>query len=178
MAGDTRRRGRRRTNDGGAIGTGAWGQHAREKGIGLPDRQSLFMRPYAAAQQFDDPEQEHCAEERDEQRREAEVFLVDGAHAHHRGDEQAAQVCADDADDDVQERALLGIRAHHLAGEPADNAAEKKPENEVDHVDRDGWRAIFFREWRMVARVFLLILRWFLLYGGQELEIKRASYSI
>jgi hypothetical protein len=70
-------------------------------------------------------------EERDEQRRQAEIILVDRTGAKHRSKQEAAQHGAYDADDDVEKHALLCIGTHDDACEPTDDATYDEPDNKV-----------------------------------------------
>src|SRR5688500_5989659 len=80
--------------------------------------------PHAAAtEEVDDREQDDRAEQGDEQGAEVERSAQEVAAADQRAEQQAAQERADDADDDVQEDALLGVRTHDDAGQPADDTA-------------------------------------------------------
>src|SRR5687767_14559855 len=83
-----------------------------------------WLRVAPPAEEVDDGEQDHRADQRHEQRPHAEVARVDGAGAEQRGEQQAADEGADDAHDDVEENALPVIGAHDHAGNPAEQAAD------------------------------------------------------
>src|SRR3954447_2346892 len=85
----------------------------------------------AAAEQVDDRQQDHGADQGHQDRADADAF-VDRAHAHHRRDHPATDEGADDADDDVQQDALLAIGTHDQAGKPADDSTHDQP-NEKAH---------------------------------------------
>src|SRR4051812_2916312 len=85
----------------------------------------------AATDQIDDRQEDDRAEERDPEAGDAEVVLVDRAGTEHRCQQPAAQHRADDADDDVQDDALLPVGSHDHAGDPTDEAAHYKPNDEV-----------------------------------------------
>src|SRR3954453_6097101 len=89
----------------------------------------------ATPEQVDDGEQDDGAQQRDQQSRQAEVPRGDVARPEQRSQQEAREQGADDADDDVEENALLGIRPHHDAGDPSDEATDDQDENKVNHDD-------------------------------------------
>jgi len=78
----------------------------------------------AAAEEIDDRQQDEGAQERDQQAADREVGGVDGGNAKQRGEQEPGQRGADDPDHDVENDPLLRVRSHHLAGEPAEDAAD------------------------------------------------------
>jgi hypothetical protein len=88
------------------------------------------MPPPPRPEQVDDCKQDDCAQERTEQRHGVERTRGNPAATDQRADQKAAQHCADNADHDVEQNALLAIGAHDEASEPTDNAANDKYENE------------------------------------------------
>ena len=86
-----------------------------------------------APHQVDDGQQDHRADQRDQQRTEAEHALVDRRNSQEGRDENAGNGRADDADDHVQQDALLPVGAHQEAGDPADQAAHDEQHDEIDH---------------------------------------------
>src|SRR5436190_1058966 len=88
----------------------------------------------AAAEQIDDAQKDDCADQRHEHRRKTEGVLVDGGHADERRDEPTAEQRADDADDDVQDHALLRVGPHDHACQPTDDSADYQPDDEVHIV--------------------------------------------
>src|SRR3954466_3283652 len=95
-----------------------------------PTQNSRLYASAAAAEEVDDREQDDRAQERDKQRADAEVALVDRAGVEERRQQQPAEECADDADDDVEDDALLVVRLHDDAGEPSEDAADDDPQYE------------------------------------------------
>jgi hypothetical protein len=80
----------------------------------------------AAAKHIDDRQQDHRADKRDHQRAQAEIAIVDiRATDAKQAEQEPTQHCADNADDDVEQRALLRIRPHHDARQPAYQGAEQ-----------------------------------------------------
>ena len=87
----------------------------------------------AATNQVHNREQNDCAQQRHEQRANTEIALVDGANTEQRRKQQTSKKRADDANDDVEQRALLAIRVHDKAGKPAKNATHNNPNNEINN---------------------------------------------
>src|SRR6266550_1290002 len=77
----------------------------------------------APANQVDDCKQDNGAEKRIKERLDRDR-LVDAAAEQKAGDDRT-----DDANDDVQDNALLGVSSHDQARQPADNAANDQPDN-------------------------------------------------
>lgn len=86
--------------------------------------------PRRPTEQVDDRQQDDGADERHEDRPDREA-VIDGANTDERRDQPAPDEGADDADDHVQKDALLSIRLHDEAGEPAHDTAHDEPENEI-----------------------------------------------
>lgn len=89
----------------------------------------------AAPEQVDDGQQDHRAEQGDQQRAHAEDALVDRGNAQDGRDEDAGDRGPDDAHDHVQQDALLSVRAHQEAGDPADQATHDEQHDEIDHEE-------------------------------------------
>ena len=115
--------------------------------------------PYATASyQVDHGQQDHGAEQRPQEGFQGEA-LVDVALAEH----QAGDDRADDADHDVQQDALLGVRAHDQAREPAHDATDDQPDLDKKGVFTakakrlfGGWRG---RVHYKIVRIIVRILR-------------------
>src|SRR6185437_13069480 len=89
-----------------------------------------------APEEVDDSQQDDGPEQRDHQSAQAEIALVDGSSAYQGGDQPSRQQGADDAHDDIQPDALLGIRIHDSAREPSDQAPYNQPDNDVHSFPR------------------------------------------
>src|SRR5207342_3908782 len=63
--------------------------------------------------------------------RDTETFVDVGAADAEHAAQPAAQERADNADDHIEQDALLRIRPHDQAGEPADDAAHDQPDDDV-----------------------------------------------
>src|SRR6187551_2961165 len=79
----------------------------------------------AAADQVDDREQDDRTDQRIDESRHGDD-LVDPASEQEGSDHRT-----DDPDNDVQQDALLAIRAHKHACKPADNTADHEPNNDT-----------------------------------------------
>src|SRR3954471_4522293 len=88
----------------------------------LPDR--------ASADEVHDREQDDCADQRIEKRLDRDAVVERGAAA----EQQAGDEGANDADDDVEDYPLLRIGSHDQACEPAANATDDQPDNEVHEL--------------------------------------------
>ena len=86
-----------------------------------------------ATQQVDDGQQDDGTQQRDRQRPDAEDALVDRRNAQDGRDEDAGDGGAHDAHDDVEQEALLPVRTHQQAGDPADQTAHHEQHDEIDH---------------------------------------------
>ena len=75
-----------------------------------------------ALHHVDDPEQDHGADEGNDQPGQRK-FLHTAADAEQWSGNRIADQRADAADNDIPENAHRGITVHHLAGEPAGDAA-------------------------------------------------------
>src|SRR5690606_34776079 len=87
----------------------------------------------AAPEQVDDRQQDDRADQGRDESPDAESATGAGRPADERRDQPAADQGADDADDDVEQDALLRVRLHDHAGEPADDAAHDQPNDETHH---------------------------------------------
>src|SRR5262249_48059154 len=96
----------------------------------LSVRPALSRSP--APEQVDDGEKHDGADERHQQRANAEGVLVDRRHTYQRRYEKPCDCGADDADDDVEKNALLCIGAHDEAGYPAEYSADDEPNDKID----------------------------------------------
>src|SRR5690606_24311927 len=85
-------------------------------------------------EQVNDRQQDNRTYQRHQQSGDTEITAVDiAANTQHAAD-PAANEGADDADDDVEEDALLAIGLHDHAGNPADDAAYDQPNDDTHHV--------------------------------------------
>ncbi len=80
----------------------------------------------AAPEETQDGEQYYRADQRHDEAHDSDA-VVDGAGAEQWPDQPSADQCADDADHDVEDDALLGVGAHEHACDPADQAAHDEP---------------------------------------------------
>ena len=87
------------------------------------------MADAAAADQIDDPQQHHGANKRPQQTDRAEGVET-GTHTE-KAAEEIAEKSPNDTDDDIQNDALLPIRAHDDAGQPADDAANNQSDDQA-----------------------------------------------
>src|SRR3569833_777387 len=94
-------------------------------------RQQSGLARLSATEQVHDGQQNHGAEERDEQRSDAEVALIDGAGAEQRREQPTAEKSTDKTDEEEQQHALLRIGSHDQAGQPSKNAAHNDPDKKV-----------------------------------------------
>src|SRR4051794_38403709 len=83
----------------------------------------------ATPYQVDDRQQDHRADERDHQSGQVQSTVIDSWATQ----QEAADHRADDTDDNVQERALLGICPHDDTCQPTNQCAEYQPNNQVNH---------------------------------------------
>lgn len=107
-------------------------RHQRARPPRGPDEPSARA---AAPEQVDDGQQDHRAQQGHQQRAHAEDALVDRGNAQDGRDEDAGDRGPDDAHDHVQQEALLPVRAHQQAGDPADQAAHDEQHDEIDHEE-------------------------------------------
>src|SRR6185312_3040639 len=96
----------------------------------------LALPRASAPEEVDDGQQDDGPEQRDHQAAQAEVALVDGSSAYQGGNQPSRQQGADDAYDDIQPDALLGIRIHDSAREPSNQAPYNQPDNDVHSFPR------------------------------------------
>ena len=86
---------------------------------------------HGAASEVEDRQQDNGAKQRDEQRRQAKVALIDGADAEQWRQQQAGQQCARNPHDNIEYDPLLCLSLHDDAGEPTENPADDQPQDEV-----------------------------------------------
>src|SRR3546814_5968467 len=79
----------------------------------------------------DDRQQDQRADKRHEQRANIEGARDNGSAADERSHDPPRQHRSHDADDDIQENALLAVGAHDDAGQPADDAADDQKNDEA-----------------------------------------------
>lgn len=95
-----------------------------DRGPGTRGMVGKSLAGAATAKEVDDGQQHDRAKERHEQRTEAVIAGHDVAAADQRVDDNAREKRADYADDDVEQKALLAVRAHDQTGKPAQHAAD------------------------------------------------------
>src|SRR5690606_23696538 len=83
----------------------------------------------ARAAQVDDREQDQRAERRHHEAPGREA-VVDGTGAQQRTDQPSTDKRTHDADDDVEQDALLSVALHDDACQPADDAADDQPDDD------------------------------------------------
>src|SRR5688572_13819663 len=84
----------------------------------------------AATKEIDDREQDHRSDQRHEERGQRDA-VIDRADADQRRDDEPRQQRADDADDDVEQDALLRVSAHDDARQPAHHTAYYQPNQDA-----------------------------------------------
>jgi hypothetical protein len=104
-------------------------RQAQEIPVGLIATK-LSPRP-PSPEEVDDREQDYRPQKRHQERADAEVALVDRAGAEERREQQAAKERTHYAHDHVEHNALLVVRLHDDAGEPAEDATDNEPKNEI-----------------------------------------------
>jgi hypothetical protein len=85
----------------------------------------------AASNQVHDAQQDDRTQQRHQQRRHAEVALVDGRDPEDRAQQPSTQQRARDADHHVEQYSLLSVGAHDEAGNPADDSTNGEPDDDV-----------------------------------------------
>ena len=79
---------------------------------------SLLSAHGAAADEVHDGPQDNGPQQRDQQRRQAKIALIDGAHPKQRGEQKPCQQGSNHPHNDIQYDPLLRIRVHNFAGDP------------------------------------------------------------
>src|SRR4029453_12795675 len=102
--------------------------------------QTVAIRPGAPAstdstapEEIDNPQKDYCPQQRNQERSDTKVALIDRTDTKERRQDQTGQKSTNNAYDNVQQNALLIIRAHNDAGQPAQDTAKNDPDNKVDH---------------------------------------------
>lgn len=85
------------------------------------------------AQQVHDGQQDDGTQQRDREGAEVEDTLIDRRYAQDGRDEDAGNGRPHDAHDDVEQDALLSVRTHQEAGDPADQTTHDEQHDEIDH---------------------------------------------
>src|SRR5215831_11192757 len=84
-----------------------------------------------ATEQVDNRQENDGPQQRDQERGEAEIVLIDGANAEERREHEPGDQGADNPHHDIQEQALLRIGAHDEAGNPPQDTPDDNPQNQV-----------------------------------------------
>src|SRR5687768_5812737 len=105
----------------------------RRSAAGLRERVEPVLADRAATEQVDDRQQQDRADEGRKQGAAVEAVAAEqgAVGAEEAAEQEAPEQRADDADDDVEQDALLRIGTHHDAREPADDAADNERKNET-----------------------------------------------
>jgi hypothetical protein len=123
----------------------------------------------AAPDQIHNGQQDGRTDERDEQCGHAEVVLIDGPNSDERRDKPTCQHGTNDANDHIQNDALLSIGLHQHACQPTDQTAYNEPNDEVhdefsfrnesEEIDRQlrvaPWESVWTGRWRRHSKVLI-----------------------
>jgi hypothetical protein len=88
----------------------------------------------APAKKIDDGKKHDCSEKRNQESWQTEVGLIDRTDADQWRNEPPADHRSHDADDDIQDDALLTVGLHENARQPAKDPAYHKPQDKIHEV--------------------------------------------